>query len=495
MNERIQSCLKGVYVALLAVLIYAVALGCFISLMLLVISMEEGGSLSSMSIALTSAVVVLSQGIGFSSGSFLISLIPLSLSVMLVLLIRALAVRIGTSWPGFFAGTCVWLGIFAVVLHASSYSLLLPLGIRLLCVSGVFAFAYLWALLPRDEFTRLQFHQLQAELPKELGHSIWLAVRVWISLMVALLICGIATVIVWISLNASTMGTMFQLNSMGTGSRIVTTLASLAWLPNLCLWAISWLSGSGFSIGSSSHFSLWIGQSTELPPVPAFGLLPSALEGDTLRLLCMSVPVVIAFMLGMLVLLHSKAFDVWRNAKKHESSLLSVHNLRVFGYPLLSFCLVSILIALSSSVIFSLSNGALGSHNLAHVGVDVRQTSSTLVHAITLGLALSWGVMVLLYCVRFGFRWLLREISNRADVSDSLTTSDEDSSGNDSLPESGDKPTPVDDNDVMKHQTSETKAMARRVSARVVSGTSEPHNGTEAFNPSNDSQPHPKEDQ
>lgn len=496
MNERIQSCFKGIYVAVLAVVIYAVALGCFISLMLLVISMEEGGSLSSLSLGMTSAVVLLSQGIGFTSGSFLITLIPLSLSVSLVLLIRALAVKIGSSWFGFLSGLVIWLSLFAVVLHASSYTLLLPLGLQLTCIAVVFSFGYLWALLPRDEFTASKLEQFQHTFSKTLRSSIWLSLRVWLSAMVVLLICGTATVIVWIVLNASTMGTLFSVNNMGSGSRIMTTLATLAWLPNICLWAISWLSGAGFSIGSSAQFSLWSGQSTDLPPVPAFGLLPSALDDDLMRLLCVSVPTVIAFILGMLVLLHPKGFRVLQQSTKQHSSLLTIDTLKTFLYPALSFCLVSILTALSSATAFSLSNGALGSNKLAHVGVDVAQTTSTLVHSIALGLAISWVLVLLLFCARFGLKWFLEEINNRADISHSLTDLSQDElDDNDSMQHDHDENVHGMDNEVHDNNTSKSTASKRQQQGRVISGTSGKQHGTEAFNLPTDSNPHSKEEQ
>jgi hypothetical protein len=496
MNERIQSCFKGIYVAILSVVIYAVALGCFISLMLLVISMEEGGSLSSLSVTLTSAVVLLSQGIGFSAGSFLISLVPLLLSISLLLLIRAVSLKVGTSLWGFLCGLVTWVAVFAVVLHAYSFKLLLPVPMQFLCIAGMFSFAYLWAWLPQDAYIRSRFDALKESISAPLRHTVWLSIRVWFSMMIVLLICGTATVIVWIVLNVSTMGTVFAANDMGSGSRIMTTLASLAWLPNACLWAISWLSGAGFSIGDSAHFSLWVGQSTDLPPIPVFGLLPSALNDDVIRLLCMSVPVFVAFVFGMLLLLHPKAFRVLGTPARQHATLLTMDNLKTFGYPAISFCLISILIALSSSGVFSLSNGALGSHHLAHVGVDVAQTTSRLVHSIVLGLAISWAVVLALFCARFAIRWFIEEISNRADISTSLTQADEEVLGDKAVDHKSDADDAnVRDDKAPGSKTSETHDNHKRTSARVVSGTSGHQHGTEAFNLPNDSNPHPKEEQ
>lgn len=66
MMTHLKYWLKGLAVAATSMIVYAVALGCYIALMLLVISMEEGGdNLSALSVPLTEAVVLLSQGIGF----------------------------------------------------------------------------------------------------------------------------------------------------------------------------------------------------------------------------------------------------------------------------------------------------------------------------------------------------------------------------------------------------------------------------------------------
>ena len=97
MAKNLKYWLKGLAVAAASMIIYAVALGCYIALMLLIISMEEGGdNLSAFSVPLTEAVVLLSQGSGFKTGSITLTIMPLLLTVMLIALISSLAKRIGT---------------------------------------------------------------------------------------------------------------------------------------------------------------------------------------------------------------------------------------------------------------------------------------------------------------------------------------------------------------------------------------------------------------
>ena len=109
MMTNLKYWLKGLAVAAVSMIIYAVALGCYMALMLLVISMEEGGdNLSAFSVPLTEALVLLSQGIGFKTDAITLTIVPLLLTVLLIALIAQLARRFGTSLRGFAAGLVFW---------------------------------------------------------------------------------------------------------------------------------------------------------------------------------------------------------------------------------------------------------------------------------------------------------------------------------------------------------------------------------------------------
>ena len=109
MMTNLKYWLKGLAVAALSMIIYAVALGCYMALMLLVISMEEGGdNLSAFSVPLTEALVLLSQGIGFKTDAITLTIVPLLLTVLLIALIAQLSRRFGTSLRGFAAGLVFW---------------------------------------------------------------------------------------------------------------------------------------------------------------------------------------------------------------------------------------------------------------------------------------------------------------------------------------------------------------------------------------------------
>jgi hypothetical protein len=58
------------------------------------------------------------------------------------------------------------------------------------------------------------------------------------------------------------------------GGVFVWSLVALAYLPNLLGWALAWLLGAGFSVGTGSLVSLWTTQLGMLPAIPVFGALP-----------------------------------------------------------------------------------------------------------------------------------------------------------------------------------------------------------------------------
>ena len=96
MIARLRTWGKGALEALLAMSIYAVTLGACMALMLLIISIEEGGpSLSIATVPLTETLILLTQGSGFTAGSLTLTIMPLLLTIGLLWLIKALV-----SWRG-----------------------------------------------------------------------------------------------------------------------------------------------------------------------------------------------------------------------------------------------------------------------------------------------------------------------------------------------------------------------------------------------------------
>ncbi len=147
MMANLKYWLKGLAVAALSMVVYAGALGCYIALMLLVISMEEGGdNLSAFSVSLTEAVVLLSQGNGFKTGSITLTIMPLLLTVLLIALIASLAKRVGTSLSGCVAGTIGWVLINVFFANSLDIKLVDTTGVVAVKTAIVFVLGYAIAL-------------------------------------------------------------------------------------------------------------------------------------------------------------------------------------------------------------------------------------------------------------------------------------------------------------------------------------------------------------
>lgn len=65
----------------------------------------------------------------------------------------------------------------------------------------------------------------------------------------------------------------------GTGGGVLLVVLQLLWLPNLVLWATSWVLGAGFTLGSQTLVSPGILTVGMVPNVPVFGALPQTAGG------------------------------------------------------------------------------------------------------------------------------------------------------------------------------------------------------------------------
>ncbi|WP_150307939.1 cell division protein PerM [Planctomonas psychrotolerans] len=119
------------------------------------------------------------------------------------------------------------------------------------------------------------------------GTAAALAVVAAASVVVAVLLAtGYASVI-----------TLYQSLQVGVTGGIALTLAQLALLPNLVLWAASWLVGPGFAIGTGSSVSPL---GTVLGPLPALPVLGPLPQGElTYGLLGLLVPVLAGFLAAL----------------------------------------------------------------------------------------------------------------------------------------------------------------------------------------------------
>lgn len=139
----------------------------------------------------------------------------------------------------------------------------------------------------------------------------------------------------------------------GAVGGIALVAIHLAYLPNLVLWACSWLLGAGITVGDGSLVTLAISDVGLLPAIPALGAIPEPGVSSPYSLLWLAGGVVAGAMAGLAV--------TWARprARFDETALVGG----------LSGVLAGLLITLLAS----LGSGGLGADRLDHVGARVGQ--------------------------------------------------------------------------------------------------------------------------
>ncbi|MDU5132491.1 DUF6350 family protein [Bifidobacterium sp.] len=421
MMTHLKYWLKGLAVAATSMIVYAVALGCYIALMLLVISMEEGGdNLSALSVPLTEAVVLLSQGIGFQAGAITLTILPLLLTVLLIALIASFATRFGTDIRGFVSGLVFWELMNVFFAHSVEVTLLDQLPGVMWKSALVFIVGYAVAAIPRSKLTSTLLEKVRTHVSAPVRRTLSIGTGLGMLLTGIYLIAGLVAVLYWCFANQSAVVKLYELSGMQTGSRILTTVAVIAWLPNVMIWAVSWLFGSGFAIGDLASFTMWSGQGSALPGLPAFGILPQAVSTPWIRIALLCIPFVTGLLAGLAVMLFDRGFAVRIN--KPDQPIDVSRLIAGFAYPAGAFCIASALVAVLSSMLFALSNGALGTKHLAHIGMQVIASTRKVGQPTALGLFSAWLIILVGMAAVFGIRWLIRRVREARGASSEPNT-------------------------------------------------------------------------
>lgn len=401
-------------------MIFTVCLGFFTALTLLIVSMEEGGgTLSNQSVPLTLAIVLLSQGASFRAGAITLSIVPLLLTVLLIWLLAWLTKVFSGSPKAYVTGLLLWVAIMWVFTQNVAVILQDSVWLVIGKTAMVFTVGFLCGSLPQSPLMKRCVKFIRANISQRLAVTLKLGLVNTLALLLGYLAIGLITVIVWIITNQSAMMRVFDMTNMQTGSRIMTTICTLAWLPNLCLWAISWLFGSGFSVGDLASFTLWNDHAAGLPAVPVFAIFPQAVSNDLLRICFISIPFICGFAISIIELFLPRCFAI--GAGKPEEPVRMGKIIGQFIYPILSFFLTSALMALLMNILFGLSSGALGQHRLAHVGVDSVASSRVACLPSALGFSIAWLLSVVIVAMVFAMRLFFGYLRTQGKISENGT--------------------------------------------------------------------------
>ncbi|KFI67889.1 hypothetical protein BMAGN_0880 [Bifidobacterium magnum] len=403
MRKSITPYLRGVAVSVVAMLLFTVPVGLMLSLALLVITMEEGAaSLTGFSVPLTKAMTLAAQGVGFHANGVVMGVTPLLLTILLIVLIRAVALKFKATMRSYAGGLVAWLLLDLVMTAGLSVTVNDSWWLVLVKGAVVFSIGCLWAVWPGSSACRRVQSYIHEHVSLPVHHAVVSGLVVGVALLGIYLAIGLVTVIVWTIMNHDAMGTMFTLLQVRTWSRFFICIMSLAWLPNLAIWAMAWLFGASFSIGSIATFTLWNGSATGLPALPVFALFPQAVESSGLRTFYVLIPCIVSVLVGIVALTYRRAFPMWRVARNTAQSLQQ--RLLAFAYPAGALCIAVVLVSLAASIIFVLADGSLGTHRLRTVGAPVAQSTQALAKPTAIGLFAVWMVALVAVALAYAIR-------------------------------------------------------------------------------------------
>ena len=371
--------------ALQALISVAIGLGA-LAVPLAILWLFENDAQTSFVVAFRTAadIWLLSQGasINVSAGTFLgievsafaITLMPLGYSIFLAWL----AWRVGRAISGAAEMWPAWLGAigtFAIlnflVVRAADFKAAAPDQIGGLIWPVLFfsAFVFVGSLIgePRPVYgvakgmLSLERKQVSEFLAKTFASLPWIIRVVWSPALRA----GTGIVIAMLVVSAAAIALLFAFNWIGVVTFYETvhstflggfaiTSAQIALLPNFVIFAASWLTGVGFSIGAGSLISPLGSAAGPLPAIPALAVLPQGTLD--FGMIAIVVPLVLAFMATLAI-------------KKHADDVRFE-----FATPLASAFALGLSIAFVAAVELAalawLASGAFGPGRFASNGVN-----------------------------------------------------------------------------------------------------------------------------
>lgn len=262
-------------------------------------------------------LTAISVGFPEASAPFVLTIAPLGFALLTLLLAYRAGRRIAET-PHFLLGCAVALATFGVLslaivltsLHefarpsiwqgALLPTLVFALGLAL--GAGV-AIRRLTSLqragTARTDAAVAAITSRIAALPADTASLIRASVTGGAAAVASVVAVAAVAVAVLMVLSYAEIIALYESGHAGVLGGVALTIAQLAFLPNLVVWAASWLIGPGFAIGAGSSIGPLGTSLGPIPAVPFFGALPTGeFSWGFLGLL---VPVLAGFFAGLMV--------------------------------------------------------------------------------------------------------------------------------------------------------------------------------------------------
>lgn len=263
------------------------------------------------------AATAASVGFAEAANPFILTIAPLGFALLTLLLGQRAGRRIAET-PHYFLGITVALATFGVLALGATLSTLNDLA-RVSIWQGTVlptvVFAIGLAIGAGLAIDRLGYRERTATtrtdvavagirsrltaLPQHVSTVLRSALRGGAAAVAAIIAVAAVLVAVRLATNYAEIIAHYQGAHAGVLGGIALTVAQLAFVPNLVIWAAAWLIGPGFAIGVGSAVTPLGTSLGPLPGVPFLGALPTGeLAWGFLGLL---IPVVAGFFAGVVV--------------------------------------------------------------------------------------------------------------------------------------------------------------------------------------------------
>lgn len=371
--------------ALQALIIIATVVGLIIAPLTLAWFIEGDGGipwLVSLKVAVYAFLIACGVPVGFASGelagfnfeSFVLSALPLGLTLVIVMMTIRIGHRLSASsslWPAWigggiaFGGASYGLSLLAAdpaVLIGQYTPLFLPalLFVSLLVLASISGprFELFEGANGSEAKERMWLRARAASLYSRLHWSIRTAlnpgVRVGLSVVSALVL--VSSVLIALAFGIGWVQVIGFYQSLGLSllGGVILTLGQLAVLPNLIVYGAAWISGAGFAIGQGSYVSPFATELGPIPALPIFAAVPQS--GSERGLLFVLVPIIASLIATLFV-------------TKHADQLRWEYGTRLTGAASLSF-VAALTAGIVTFLLSSLASGSFGPGRLAMVGAD-----------------------------------------------------------------------------------------------------------------------------
>lgn len=393
-----RSLICGLWISVASMVLYAVPAAVFAASLLYTVSVNSSSANPSPVFgSITGAMIFMPQGIGFEHESLRLTITPLLLTFLMILSIKTIARKNEMNRVSFCAGLAAWISETFFAVSAAPLKIIDSNASVLWKAALIFCLGFFSAKISdrRKDKSKISLYikilaKIQQNTNRNLRRAIQYGMRICTAVIAVYILAGTITAAVWIFKGLPDAADICDKINMPVPVRLFAFAVGLFWFPVYSVWAISWISGAGFSIGTAGSFTLWSSNADGLPLVPAFAILPSSVENPVLRQFLMLLPAAAAFIIGLYILVSPKHYDIFRFSGRPKPELNFRSLFKEFGYPFMAVCFGAVLAVLFCALFCWISYGSIGQNNFRSVGAAPSEAVKMIGKAVSRGLFCAW---------------------------------------------------------------------------------------------------------